>query len=196
MEINYELKPEDFYQFSKENAPTQTTHKPLVALYTITFFVFIFADVFYALLSGSLKDWNFGAFLLSIGLRTVICFISLFAVLGIIKLIVKRKAKDVLETPQNGLFCEHRIILNEKELIELTDVNTSRYSWKAIGEIKELDNFVLINVLMSSSYIIPKRYFHDRQHLKKFLETANQYHQNAENSFQLSHFIEFEKSLE
>src|SRR5215213_4977145 len=196
MEINYELKPEDFYQFSKENAPSQITHKLFVALYAITYLLFIFADVIYYLLSGTLKNWDFSAFLLSLLIRSVICFVTIFAVLGMIKVYANRKAKDILKEPQNGLFCEHRIILTENALVELTDVNTSRYAWKAIGEIKELENFVLLNVLMSSSYIIPKRYFQDRNHLTNFLETAKQYQQNAENRFQPSHFIEYEKTLE
>jgi hypothetical protein len=196
MEINYELTPEDFYQFGKENAPTQSTHKPLVTLYAITFLVFIFADVLYTLILSSLTDWNVGAVLAGIAFRIVICFVAILAVLGIFKLFVNRKAKEVLAAPQNGLFCEHRIILTENALVEVTDVNTSRYAWKAIGEIKEFESFVLINVLMSSTYIIPKRYFQDRKQITQFIETANQYRQNAENNFQLSHFIEYEKSLE
>ncbi len=85
---------------------------------------------------------------------------------------------------------------DRKELIELTDVNTARYSWKAIGETKELESFITINVLMSSLYIIPKRHFQDRAQINKFLETANQYQQNAEGIFQLSHLTEYEKSFE
>lgn len=194
MEINYELKPEDFYQFSKENAPTQSTHKPLVMLYLITYLVFVFADILYAIFSG--KALDFGELMVSILIRSAICFGALMVVLGLIKLFVNRKTKEILAQPQNGLFCEHRIILTEHELIELTDVNTSRYSWKAIGEIKELENFIAVEVAMSASYIIPKKYFESRAEARKFVETANFYKQNAAHAFQPSHFIEYDKRLE
>jgi hypothetical protein len=196
MEINYELTPDDFVRFGRETAPAQSAHKPFVILYLILYGLFIFGDILYGLLTGSIKDWTFGMILTNIALRTIICFGALFVALGILKLIVKRKGEKVLREPQNGLFCEHRLILTEKELIELTDVNTSRYSWKAIGAIKELENFVQIDISMSSSYIIPKRYFEDRKTARAFVETAEQYRQNALDNYQLSHFIEYEKGLE
>ena len=196
MEINYELKTEDFYQFSKENAPAESTHKPMVILYLILYLTFILADVIYILLTGW-NNWNPVTLLLSIFIRTIFCLVSVFVIVALFKRVAVKKAEDILSKQgQNGAFCEHRIIINEKELIELTDVNTARYSWKTIGEIKEFENFVTIEVVMSSSYVIPKRCFEDRQHLKNFIETAKQYRQNAENSFQLSHLLEYEKSLE
>lgn len=196
MEINYELKPTDIVQYGKEIAPTQKSHQPMVVIYFITFLVFIFADVIFAFFSGSLNDWEFAELLMNIGLRIIITFAAILIVLAVVKLIIREKSQGLLKEPTNGLFCEHKIILTENELIELTDVNTSRFAWKAIGEIKELENFVLINVLMSSTYIIPKRYFQNREHLKTFLVTANSYQQNADKTFHLSHLIEYEKSLQ
>ena len=48
---------------------------------------------------------------------------------------------------------------------------------------------------MSSLFIIPKKHFRDRNEVNDFLQTARQYQQNAENNFQLSHLIDYEKSL-
>lgn len=196
MKIKYELTPEDFYRFSKENAPSQFTHKPMVALYALTYLVFIFADIIYALIFGMPSDWSIGAILMSILIRTVICSLALFVVLGLIKLFVNKKSKELTSKPNNGAFCEHQIIINERELIELTNVNTSRYSWKTIGEIKEMENFVVIEILLSSSYIIPKRFFQNKQEIKNFIQTANSYKQDAELRFAPSHIIDYEKRLE
>lgn len=194
MEINYELKAEDFYTFGKETAPAQKNYQPIVIIFTITYLLFIFADVLFAVFSGS---WDSGRNLvLSILLRTIITFIVILIVLAIIKISVYKKSVEVLKEPENGLLCYHRIILAENELIELTDVNTSRYSWKAIGEIKETESFIIINVLMSSTFLIPKRHFQDRTQIDKFLETAKEYKQDVENIFQLSYLIEYEKRLE
>ncbi len=114
MEINYELTPEDYFQFSKENAPSQNTHKPLVTFFMIVYLVFIFADLIYSFFFGSLKEWDFGAFLLSVGLRSLITFGAILFVLGAVKIYTKLVAEKMFEEPKNGLLCEHRIILTEK----------------------------------------------------------------------------------
>lgn len=196
MEINYELTPEDFYNFSKENAPSQSTHKPMVTIFLTVYFMFIFADVFYVLLFGSSFDWKMGDFFISVLLRTGLTFGAVVLLLGLFKLFSKFSAKKAVKEEKNGLFCEHRIILTEDELIELTDINTCRYSWRAIGEIKELENFVSIAVQMSGLFVIPKRNFSDQKQIQTFLATAKQYQQNSKDNFQLSHFIEYEKQLD
>jgi hypothetical protein len=196
MEISYELQPDDFVQLGKEIAPTQKEHKPMFALFGITFFVFILSDIIYSGVLSKMQGWNFGALLISVGFKILISFFAIFYIFGMVRHFVLRKNKKILEGHKNGLLCEHKIILKENELIELTDLNLARYSWKAIGEIKEIESFVLIEVLMTGSFIIPKRYFQDRQHIEKFVETANFYRQNSDNMFQPSHFIEYEKSLE
>jgi hypothetical protein len=196
MEVTYELQPDDFFELGKEIAPAQKDHKPRVIINTVVILVFILGDVIYSAVLSAMQGWNLGALLISIGFKIILTFFALSLILSIIFSIVRRKGKKLLEEPKNGLLCEHKIILKENELIELTDVNFARYSWKAIGEIKELESFVLIEVLLSGSLIIPKRYFQDRKHVEKFVETANLYKQNADNLFQPSHFIEYEKSLE
>ena len=196
MEISYELEAEDFIQLGKELARTQKEHKPMIVLYTITFLVFLLSDIIYSVVLSKMQGWNFGALLIGAGFKILISFFAIFYLFGIARYFVLRKNKKILEEPKNGLLCEHKIILKENELIEVTDLNLARYSWKAIGEIKELESFVLIEVLLSGSFIIPKRYFQDREHAKNFVETANFHKQNAENTFQPSHFIEYEKSLE
>lgn len=196
MEINYELTSEDFYKFSRENAPSQNTYRPLALTFGIIFLTFIFADIFYFALFGSLFDWKLGNFVLSVLVRCGITFGAVILLLYIFKLFSKYSIKNAVKEEKNGLFCDHRIVLTENELIELTEVNTCRYAWQSIGEIKELDNFVLIEVHLSGLFIIPKRNFSEAQQLRDFVNTARQYQQNAKDNFQLSHFIEYEKQLE
>lgn len=194
MEINYELKPDDLFEFSKETASAQKNHKPMVIIYAITYLLFIFADIIYAVIFGSLSDWNFASLILNILIRTAFTFAVIAVILTFIKLFAVKKVKDVLsQESENGVFCEHKIILSENQLVELTDINTSQYSWKSIGEIKELEQFVSIEVLMSFSYIIPKRYFKDRQHIKDFLDTAKTYKQNSLLAYSPSHLAAFDE---
>lgn len=197
MEVIYELTPGDFYLFGKENAPSQKNHRPVVFIFLTAYLLFIFADIIYAFFSGSLNEWDFNALVLNICLRTALTFGVILALLVVIKLTALKKVKDVIgENQKNGTFCEHRIIINENELIEITEYNISRYSWKTIGEIKELESFLLINVALSSSYIIPKRNFENREQINKFFQTANYYRQNAGHNFQPTYFIQYEKSLD
>lgn len=196
MEINYELKAEDFFQLGRELGKDKKQSNPLFIILVITYILFIFADILYVFIFGSFKGWDAGGVIFSLFVRVMLMFSVILITLGIIKVIIHKKESILKKEPPNGLLCAHRIVINENELLEITDVNTSRYVWKAIGEIKETESFVLINVLMSSSYIIPKRYFQNNEDIKEFIETADYYRQNSQNNFQLSHIIEYEKSLE
>lgn len=196
MEISYELKAEDFYQFGREIARNKPQPEPIFTILVITYLLFIFADIIYSLFFGTLKDWGATDFLFSLFVRTGLMFAVIGFVLVIIKLISRKKNADVKKEIPNGLLCAHRIVIEQKEMLEITDVNTSRYAWKAIGDIKELESFLVIDILMSGSYIIPKRYFQDSKQINDFLESAKQFKQNAENSYQLSHLIEYDKNVE
>ncbi len=193
MEIKYELKPEDYYQFGGENPPPKP-NDPTVILFQVMFFVFILADIIYALLFGNLADFKSVA--IGFFVRVILVFCAFILSLTIYKLIFKRVANKVEKELEGGLFCEHWVILTEKEMIEITPNATARYSWKAIGEIKETESFLWIGNLMWNYFIIPKKFFKDADNVKKFVETANLYKQNAANVFQTSHFIEYEKRLE
>lgn len=187
-EITYELTAEDFLQFGREIGKTQSQYKPTVIILAIIYFLFIFSDIIFAFFSGPLSNWDFGLIALNIFIRTLLTFAVVFIVLGVVKLEAGKKLKDATAEKENGLLCEHKIILTEKELVEITDVNSSRYAWKAVGEIKELESFVTIDILLSFTYIIPKRYFEDGREIKNFIDTAETYKQNSLNSYSPSYF--------
>lgn len=195
MEVNYELTPEDYQKFIKETAKTQSFYKPLATVFAVVYLVFIFADLFYFLIFGGFDDWTFKEFLRSVALRSLITFAAVLAVLGIFQIHAKFWRKKLDEFPKNGLLCEHRLIISENELIELTDVNTARYSWKAIGAVKEFVNFVSIEVLLSGVFVIPKKYFKNQNEVENFIEKIEYYKLNSENVFQPSHVAEFENSI-
>lgn len=172
MEINYELTSEDYYQFSKQTA-SQKKDQPISVVLYLMFFVFVFADIFYALIFGLINDSNFKQLMFGFVVRTVLLFISLMGGLGIIRLFVNSKKKIVDNAPKNGLFCEHQLIVNEKELIEITDYNIARYNWKSIGEVNNFEDYLSVEVLLSGLYIIPKRYFRDQNHINEFIQTVS-----------------------
>ncbi|MDQ3633135.1 MAG: YcxB family protein [Acidobacteriota bacterium] len=195
MEINFELEQNDLVEFYQQYAQSQSSHKPLVYMYTTMFYIFIFADLFYLLFSGWGNFKNFDEIFVSIILRFGV---GLFLMLGIYLISVlmqKRAANKIESVHNNGILCEHKIIFDENEFTEITDVNTTKHSWLSIGEIKELDDFVFINVNFVGTHFIPKRYFENQQHINEFVETAQYYHQSAKGKFNPSHLASFEQNL-
>lgn len=194
MEINYELKQSDLIEFSNQFAKTQSQYKPIVILLSVMMLTFVFADLIYLLMSGLGNFRNFDEIIISILIRTVISFgiIGLMYLFSV--LMQKRITKKVESTENNGILCEHKIILDENEFIEITDVNTSRHTWGSIGEIKELEGYVLINVNFVGTHFIPKRYFNNEEHIKEFVETATYYQHSAKNRFTSSHLADFERN--
>lgn len=193
MEINYELIQEDLIKFSRQNAESQSTHKPLVWILSSMMFAFIFADLFYLLISGLGNFDNIGQVFVSIFIRTIISFVIVGMTYLVAALMQQKAGQKIDSVENNGILCEHKIVFDENQFVEITDVNTTKHSWLSIGEIKELDDFVFINVNFVGTHFIPKRYFEDEKHIKEFIETA-QYHQSsAKDKFNSSHLASFER---
>lgn len=193
MEINYELTEKDLIDFSNIIAKDHESTKINTKIFSVLAVAFIFADFIYVVVRGWEHLGGFEGFMLSLMFRfvlsiAVIYFFYLFAIF-----MQKRLAKKLKNTEKNGVFCEHKLVFDENVLAEVTDVNTAKHSWISVGEIKEIDDFVSINVNLHGNYIIPKRYFNDEQHIKEFVENAQHYQQSAKDKFNSSHLAAFER---
>jgi hypothetical protein len=191
MEINYVLEPKDLIKFNKIIAKSGKTHKPLVAIFTSIFLLFMFADLIYAFFAGTMGDWTVGTFLFNLVIRAFVLSALLGIILGVLYYVQLKAVNKFAENP-NGVLCEHKIVINETELIEITDVNTSRHSWRGISNIEEIDEFIKIDVASSASYVIPKRFFQNRGQIEEFIGAAEHFQQNAINSFNYSHLAAFD----
>ncbi len=195
MEINFELEQNDLIKFYQQCAESQSSHKPLVYMFVTVFYTFVFADLIYLLVSGLGNFKDFSEIFLSIVIRFGV---GLCLMLGfyLIAVLMQKRATNKIESVQNnGILCEHKIIFDENEFVEITDVNTTRHSWLSIGDIKELDNFVLVNVNFVGTHFIPKRYFKNEQHIKELVETAKHYQTAAKEKFNTSHLAKFDRNL-
>ena len=191
MEIKYELTPQDLVEFQQIAAREDKVNITSGRILGVVSMLLLLADFIYCLMSGSI-DFSARSILIHLSGRLVLLFLLLIASAGVLRLIHKKMVDKIARTDKNGTFCEHKIILNEKEFIELTDVNISRYSWTGMGEISENEKFVVIPVNLSASYIIPKVHFEDETHIKHFIETAVEYKRNAELRFNKSYFVKYE----
>lgn len=192
MEINYELTTEDFLELTRITARENKTSMNTARLIGVVFVLLIVLDFIYCIATGLIQLKPSSILLYFFG-RLLFQLLFLLASVKVLNLASQKMADKTNEKAKtNGVFCEHKIILDEEELIEITDINTSRYSWKAIGEISENEGFVVIPVNLSYNYVIPKRFFSNEKHIKEFIDTANEYKQNAELRFNSSHFAKFE----
>lgn len=83
------------------------------------------------------------------------------------------------EKPEKGLLGTHKIILNEKEVIESTRVGESRTLWIGVDRLEQSDEHLLIYTSPHAAYLIPKRAFANPQEADVFWESAKLYKQSS-----------------
>ncbi len=170
MEVSYELEPKDLIAYNKYFASKQKTHKPMVAMYSFIFGTFLLADFVYAILSGSADIWNFKSFLTHLIIRFLVLALLVGVVLTVLYVIQLRLGKFVAKIEKNGVLCPHKIVINEKELIEMTNVNSSRHSWSSVANIEEIENLFLSPLAHQPLSSFPKGIFKTANILKNFLK--------------------------
>lgn len=193
MEINYELNEDDLKNFGKQYAGLQPANKFISLFVAVMFYVFIFADLIYLLVSGRGNFEGPGEVIFSIFLRSLIGT-GILGLMYLLSLLMQNRATVKLGRMQNnGILCEHRIVIDEAGFLEMTDVNTSKHSWLSVGEIEQLKDFVLVNVNFVGIHFIPKRYFEDREHIREFIDTATYHRDAAKENFNASHLAEYDR---
>lgn len=187
-EIIYEVTADDYYKYGKENSHSQKEFHPTVILLTITYFLFIFADLIYSYFFGALQDLSLNWLLGNIFIRLFLTFFLMLSVIGMIRFIVGRKKQEILDKRKNPIFCEHKLILTENEMVEITDLFTNRSSWKVIGQLKESESYLFFDSATTFIYLIPKRYFADGQQITDFRNKFNSYRERSLNEYSPSYF--------
>jgi hypothetical protein len=192
MEIKYELTPQHLIDFQKITYKNDVQTTLIGNTFGGIIAVLVLVDFVYCFVIGSIP-FSLSSFIIYFAVRVLIIFLLLIGIICFSRFMQNKYAKIIeKDTSKNGLFCEHKIILNEEELIEITDVNFARYSWSGIGEITENEKFVLIPINLSSTFTIPKESFESIDSLKEFIDNANEYRQNAQLRFNSSYFTRYE----
>lgn len=190
-EIKFELTAEDLAECqqlaARENKVNVTSGKIIgVVLVVVTI-----ADAIFSYATGMIGN-NFVLMLLGLSVRLFLLMLLLYASSIVLNSIHKKLVNKMDGSEKNGVFCEHRLILTEKEFIELTDVNMARYSWQTVGEVSENEKFVMIPINLTATHIIPKRFFDDEKQIKNFIETVTEYRENSRQRFNPSYIASYE----
>ena len=117
MEINYELTPKDFVEFqqiiTRQNKVTVNTGR----IIGIVFVLLILTDFIYCVATG-LIEFNGKSILWYLVGRFLLQFLFLIACAKILNWSSEKLfEKANKQTQINGVFCEHKIVLDEDELI-------------------------------------------------------------------------------
>jgi hypothetical protein len=174
MEVTFEVKLLDFiiggwYQTLKNPSSRKIFLFPF--LFPCLYLPFILIDI---IRYGNNSFWQIlSATILSLGISTIFLGIIMFVVQTIAIMVMMPKEK------RNGVACLHKIILDQDDLIEITDVNTTFSDWNGLKSISSLPNCVLIQNKGNHFHIIPKRYFESKNQITEFVELANFYRQRA-----------------
>lgn len=192
-EIKFELTSQDLAEYQQIAARENKVNVTFGRILGVVLTAILIADFLFNMFTGAIGN-NPSFILLNLFARLVLLTILLFASSIILSAIGRKMINKMDGSEKNGVFCEHRIVLTEKEFIELTDVNMARYSWQAVGEIRENEKFVVIPINLSATHIIPKRFFDDEKQIKNFLETAAEYRENSRQRFNPSYIANYELS--
>lgn len=93
----------------------------------------------------------------------------------------KRVTKEVTKRygdGENDVIGNHKFIIGEKQMTDITKMGVSTASWAVIEEIIFTHNYLyMIKRASSEAYVVPKKAFADDKSFSQFAETAKKYHQ-------------------
>ncbi len=175
MQINYELNAEDIKAFQHYALKKNSTVKKAnifnylfigILSYWQVIYLFLFQNfvsnlnwslLLIYLVSGTI---TFG-FILAIS--KAVSYIGQF--IAINSAVKKYKYGD-------GVLGEHLLRFENNFIIEATDVNETKHSWKGVDRIEENREYIFIYTTALNAHIIPKRYFRSAQESTMFFDEA------------------------
>lgn len=190
MQITYSLEAKDIkesqnYYLRNNSRVKKTRFFTYLLIFAISYwqllYLFIFTD-FLSNFNWSVLSTYFttGTFAFLVGLiaaRSVDYFWQLYSINSTVK---KYKHGD-------GVLGEHLIKFEEDYLVEITDVNQTKQSWKGVDKIEENQNYIFIFISPLNAHIIPKRFFDTEQDASMFFEEAKRLKETAISNFSPSY---------
>lgn len=194
MKITYELQKHDLWNFYWFSTFKNTSLRKLWSLLTIIHFLFSFYPFFQPikmLVSGEFwADVAIGSYLAPLFWFCAMDFaIKIVGTITITITITAIFHKISVNSHKNneGTLGQHTLVFNENDLIEITDVNETKHSWKSIQKIIETKSLFLIYVSPTNAHIIPKRSFSSENEAKLFIEEVKRLKENSKSHYTSSY---------
>ena len=175
MEIEYETTKDDLFAFQwravQRSAQVKRSRRKAYTIWFITLLLFsiipsIGPDGF------NLMRANFAFLAISF---TMAAFLTWYFDRRSTRRVINELIDE--EKPDKGLLGKHKIIMNEKEIVETSDVGESRTLWVGVDRVEQSDEHILIYTTPHAAHVIPKRAFANSKAAEHFWESANLFKQ-------------------
>lgn len=154
MEINYEVKEEDYIKFNIHHARNLNFHKKtyLIIKYLLPLFC---AIAIFFIGQGLFKQPKFYWSVISI------LYISIWIIKfpKIYERLITKSSKEMLKSgDSSSILCKNKMIIDEKYIKVISEHSTEITSKEGIKEVKVYDDMVLIYLSGFTAHIVPTRY--------------------------------------
>lgn len=153
MELNYHLTEEDYLQFNMFHIQNSKTFKRALIIQRVTgpIIFLLMAFVF-----SSIGDLSLASFLVPFIILSVLWLI--FYPKYFYSTVIRNTKKVIKEGKTGGdLLGDHRMILNEAGIVDITENGETKVAWSGIIELKEDEYNIYVYNSSVSAYILPKR---------------------------------------
>jgi len=165
MEIEYDLTKEDLYIYQWRALQRPEVRRAMRKGYLVVAGVILLPFIISPWSFLHLINWIIMALTLTIVLSIQWAFNNPLA-----KRSLRRLVEE--EQPNRGGRGRHKIVLNERGLIESTNVNESFISWTGVDRVEQDDDYIFIRTPPHHVYAIPKRAFVSREMAEAFYTVA------------------------
>ena len=174
MQVEYELSREDLFAFQWRAVQKSPQVKRAKRTYSVWFVILLLFTLFLFNSSTPFHVINVAIPIISFAIAG--CLVWLFEKRRIIRSINELVSEEKLDS---GLLGKHKIILNDNDVVEMTEVGESKTSWRGVHRLEQSDEYIFVYTTAIGAHVIPKRAFANRNDADKFWEAANHYKQAA-----------------
>src|SRR5215204_1474059 len=186
MQINYSLNIEDLKAFQIYALNKNAAVKKVNLFNYLFIFIISYWQLLYAILfSDFLRDFDLTFFLVYFVSGTLTFGFVLAFSKAISYFIRQYTINSVVNKHRDGdgILGEHLIRFDEDYIIEATEVNETRHSWKGVDRIEENQDYIFIYTSPVNAHIIPKRFFASEESVDGFFNEAKRLNEFAETKF-------------
>lgn len=167
MEIEYIIEPKDvtaFYRSHFESTPSMQ-HSYRMGYVWLTVLALVFGMV--------ISVWQHWFSIIFLLIFLIIC---LTGYRPLVYLDINRSGQKLWKTGRNvGMWGEHKIKLNENELVVTSAGRESCTLWVAVERLEQNEEYVFIYTSSIAAHVIPKHAFGDKQLSERFYSIARAY---------------------
>lgn len=168
MEVEYQITADDLFAFQWRAAYESRRGRR----YRRMAYVYLFVALLLLTIMGTISSEGF---VISQAVFLAIPFIIVALIYWLLVRRLTRKAILELlrdEKPDKGQLGMHKLVLDEKGVVETTAVGESRTLWAGVDRVEQNGGYIFIYTTPAAAHVIPKRAFENAQQAESFYALA------------------------